>query len=112
MAVALGADAKQQHPGATIDGMTSEGADDEGRHASVAAALHELNNVLSAILGYAEIVHADAQSGEVEERDARQILAAARRAIELARDVAALSAAAEAQPSGEAGAGSEPGGAA
>lgn len=60
-----------------------------GDGASVRALLHELNNVLSAILGYAEIVHDDAGQGRVEERDAIQILTATRRAIELADQLAA-----------------------
>lgn len=70
-------------------GMTAGAADDEGARQELAALVHELNNVLSAVLGYAEIVHADASDGSVDEADARQILAAARRAIELTDALAA-----------------------
>ena len=46
---------------------------------------HDFNNVLMGILGYAEMVAADARDSKVEERDADQVVAATRRAIDLAR---------------------------
>jgi hypothetical protein len=85
---------------------------DDGRVAEgppTGAAFHELNNVLSAILGYAEIVHADAATGKVEERDALQILAATRRAIELVDDLAARLRAAPTGTAAIDATGSEPG---
>ena len=75
---------------------------------AMATLVHELNNVLSAVLGYAEIVHADAGSGNVEERDAVQILAATRRAIELTDQLAALIAEGGAAVLRDPHAGSEP----
>jgi PAS domain S-box-containing protein len=45
---------------------------------------HDFNNVLMGILGYAEIVAADAREGAVELGDAEQVVAATRRAIDLA----------------------------
>jgi len=70
-------------------GMGTASDADPGPARSLADLVHELNNVLSAILGYAEIVHADASDGTVDERDATQILAATRRAIELTDELAA-----------------------
>jgi len=70
-------------------GMTDGGPGGTNSPETMAALVHELNNVLSAVLGYAEIVHADAGAGKVEERDAVQILAATRRAIELTDQLAA-----------------------
>ena len=51
---------------------------------------HDFNNVLMGILGYAEIVAADARESKVEQRDAEQVLVATRRAIELARRLTAF----------------------
>jgi two-component system, cell cycle sensor histidine kinase and response regulator CckA len=51
---------------------------------------HDFNNVLMGILGYAEMVAADARESKVEERDAEQVVAATRRAIELARRLTAF----------------------
>jgi two-component system cell cycle sensor histidine kinase/response regulator CckA len=44
---------------------------------------HDFNNVLTAILGYAELVADDARAGQVKQDDADQILAATARAIDL-----------------------------
>ncbi len=92
--------------------MSPSGADEIGREQPIAAILHELNNVHSAILGYAEIVHADADAGHVDERDARQILAATRRAIVLADQLAARIISRPGGSSSAAQTGSEPDGAA
>ncbi len=51
---------------------------------------HDFNNVLMGILGYAEIVAADARDSKVEVRDAEQVLVATRRAIDLARRLTAF----------------------
>ena len=51
---------------------------------------HDFNNVLMGILGYAEMVAADARESKVEQRDAEQVVAATRRAIELARRLTAF----------------------
>jgi len=51
---------------------------------------HDFNNVLMGILGYAEIVAADARDAKVEVRDAEQVLVATRRAIDLARRLTAF----------------------
>ncbi len=51
---------------------------------------HDFNNVLMGILGYAEIVAADARESKVELRDAEQVLVATRRAIDLARRLTAF----------------------
>ncbi len=51
---------------------------------------HDFNNVLMGILGYAEIVAADARESKVEARDAEQVLVATRRAIDLARRLTAF----------------------
>src|SRR5436309_3003559 len=51
---------------------------------------HDFNNVLMGILGYAEIVAADARESKVEVRDAEQVLVTTRRAIELARRLTAF----------------------
>src|SRR5258705_3099205 len=51
---------------------------------------HDFNNVLMGILGYAEIVAADAREAKVEVRDAEQVLVATRRAIDLARRLTAF----------------------
>ena len=51
---------------------------------------HDFNNVLMGILGYAEIVAADARESKVEARDAEQVVVATRRAIELARRLTAF----------------------
>jgi two-component system, cell cycle sensor histidine kinase and response regulator CckA len=51
---------------------------------------HDFNNVLMGILGYAEIVAADARESKVDERDAEQVLVATRRAIDLARRLTAF----------------------
>jgi two-component system cell cycle sensor histidine kinase/response regulator CckA len=51
---------------------------------------HDFNNVLMGILGYAEIVAADARESKVEVRDAEQVLVATRRAIDLARRLTAF----------------------
>jgi len=51
---------------------------------------HDFNNVLMGILGYAEIVAADARESRVELRDAEQVLVATRRAIDLARRLTAF----------------------
>jgi uncharacterized protein (DUF2342 family) len=71
-------------------GMSAGPPDEPPSQQAIAALVHELNNVLSTILGYAEIVHADAGDRNVDERDAMQILAATRRAIELTDEIAAL----------------------
>jgi hypothetical protein len=92
--------------------MPPDAADDMAPPEPIDVLLHELNNVLSAILGYAEIVDADAGAGSVDERDARQILAATRRAIELADLLAARIGAGPGAPSTAEETGSEPGGAA
>ena len=73
--------------------MSAPADDDIASGPSLEALVHELNNVLSAVLGYAEIVHLDAGAGKVEERDAVQVIAATRRAIELTDALAALIAA-------------------
>ena len=88
--------------------MTVGRPDAEPAPQSLAALVHELNNVLSAVLGYAEIVHADAAAGRVEERDALQILAATRRAIELTDELAAIVAGGGAAPATADRTGSEP----
>lgn len=82
--------------------------DDADRTVAVRALVHELNNVLSAVLGYAEIVHADAVAGAVEERDALQVLAATRRAIELTDELATLLSGMSSPPSDAGAPGSEP----
>jgi signal transduction histidine kinase len=92
--------------------MSPRAADDMAWQQPINVVLHELNNVLSAILGYAEIVQADADAGHVDERDARQILAATRRAIELADELAARITSEPGGSSSGAETGSEPGGAA
>jgi two-component system cell cycle sensor histidine kinase/response regulator CckA len=51
---------------------------------------HDFNNVLMGILGYAEIVAADARESKVEAQDAEQVLVATKRAIELARRLTAF----------------------
>ena len=51
---------------------------------------HDFNNVLMGILGYAEMVAADARESKVEQRDADQVVAATRRAIDLARRLTAF----------------------
>jgi len=51
---------------------------------------HDFNNVLMGILGYAEMVAADARESKVEERDADQVVLATRRAIDLARRLTAF----------------------
>ena len=58
--------------------------------AEVRGLVHDLNNVLVAVVGYAEIVAADARDGAVEPRDADQAVAATRRAIELVDHISAL----------------------
>lgn len=70
--------------------------------------VHELNNVLSAVLGYAEIVHVDALAGNVEERDVLQVLAATRRAIELTDELGELISASPEESAMTSPAGSEP----
>lgn len=65
-------------------------ADDVTREESARLLVHELNNVLSAVLGYTEIVHVDALAGKVEEGDIIQVLAATRRAIELTDELGEL----------------------
>jgi len=89
-------------------GMTDGEAGGTSSPETMAALVHELNNVLSAVLGYAEIVHADAAAGRVEERDAVQILAATRRAIELTDQLAARISEGGLTPSEDRPAGSEP----
>ena len=88
--------------------MDAASGDDITRGPSLDALVHELNNVLSAVLGYAEIVHLDAGAGKVEERDAVQVIAATRRAIELTDELAALIAARRPGTSTPDPAGSEP----
>ena len=61
------------------------GARDEDRAAGSGEESHDLYNVLSAALGYAEIVADDAGRGAVDPRDADQLVLMLRRAIELAR---------------------------
>jgi two-component system cell cycle sensor histidine kinase/response regulator CckA len=51
---------------------------------------HDFNNVLMGILGYAEMVAADARESKVEQRDADQVVVATRRAIDLARRLTAF----------------------
>ena len=51
---------------------------------------HDFNNVLMGILGYAEMVAADAGDSKVEPRDAEQVVVATRRAIDLARRLTAF----------------------
>ena len=51
---------------------------------------HDFNNVLMGILGYAEMVAADARESKVEQQDADQVVAATRRAIDLARRLTAF----------------------
>ena len=51
---------------------------------------HDFNNVLMGILGYAEMVAADARESKVEQRDAEQVVVATRRAIDLARRLTAF----------------------
>ena len=51
---------------------------------------HDFNNVLMGILGYAEMVAADARDSKVEQRDAEQVVVATRRAIDLARRLTAF----------------------
>jgi len=51
---------------------------------------HDFNNVLMGILGYAEMVAADARESKVEARDAEQVVVATRRAIDLARRLTAF----------------------
>ena len=46
---------------------------------------HDLYNVLSAAIGYAEILADDASRGSVDPRDADQLVVILRRAVELAR---------------------------
>jgi PAS domain S-box-containing protein len=45
---------------------------------------HDFNNVLMAVLGYADFVLEDARAGKVDVGDAEQVVAATRRAIDLA----------------------------
>jgi hypothetical protein len=69
----------------------SAAARDQGREAAeVRRLVHDLNNVLVAVVGFADIVAADARDGRVEPRDAEQALAASRRAIELVQQIGAL----------------------
>jgi two-component system cell cycle sensor histidine kinase/response regulator CckA len=51
---------------------------------------HDFNNVLMGILGYAEMVAADARESKVETADAEQVVAATKRAIDLARRLTAF----------------------
>jgi PAS domain S-box-containing protein len=51
---------------------------------------HDFNNVLMGILGYAEMVAADARDATVEVRDAEQVVVATRRAIDLAARLTAF----------------------
>jgi signal transduction histidine kinase len=46
---------------------------------------HDLNNALTSVLGYAEIIAEDARSGNVSARDAEQLLAATREAVALVK---------------------------
>ncbi|MCB2187358.1 MAG: PAS domain S-box protein [Deltaproteobacteria bacterium] len=52
---------------------------------------HDFNNILGAILGFAEMVHDDAQAGQVNSRDLEQIMISALRAKELVRQILAFS---------------------
>ena len=48
---------------------------------------HDLNNALTSVLGFAEIVAEDARSGTVSPRDAEQLLAATRQAVALVKSL-------------------------
>ena len=77
----------------TVDLTDRLGLEAQLRHAQKMEALgrlaggiaHDFNNVLMGILGYAEMVAADARESRVEQRDADQVVVATRRAIDLAR---------------------------
>ena len=51
---------------------------------------HDLNNILTSILGYAEMLAEDAKISRVEARDAEQLLAATREAVALAKELGAV----------------------
>jgi two-component system, cell cycle sensor histidine kinase and response regulator CckA len=82
----------------TVDLTDRLGLEAQLRHAQKMEALvrlaggiaHDFNNVLMGILGYAEMVAADARGSKVEERDAEQVVVATRRAIDLARRLTAF----------------------
>ena len=46
---------------------------------------HDLNNVLTSVLGYAEMIAEDAQASRVDARDAQHLLAATREAVALVK---------------------------
>ena len=52
---------------------------------SVGEIAHDLNNVLTSVLGYAEIIAEDARLGNVSVRDAEQLVAATREAVALTK---------------------------
>jgi hypothetical protein len=60
--------------GATVESLT-------GR--SVGQITHDLTNVMTGVLGYAEIIVEDARGSKVDVRDAEQLLAATREAVAL-----------------------------
>ena len=82
----------------TVDLTDRLGLEAQLRHAQKMEALgrlaggiaHDFNNVLMGILGYAEMVAADARESKVEARDAEQVVVATRRAIDLARRLTAF----------------------
>jgi signal transduction histidine kinase len=67
--------ANAQHGVAPADGL-------QGTEAVAIA--HELNNVLMAILGFAELAAEDARAANVDSENADQVIAATHRAIEIA----------------------------
>jgi len=69
--------AGDQHPGEA----TSGDAPAQG----VREIAHGLNNALTSVLGYAEIIAEDARLGNVSARDAEQLLAATREAVALVK---------------------------
>jgi PAS domain S-box-containing protein len=61
---------------------------------------HDFNNILAAILGYAELLHEDADAGDVDllRRDAGEVLRAGRRAKDLVSQILSFSRQGDLQP--------------
>jgi len=59
---------------------------------SIDQVAHDLNNILTSVLGYAEIVAEDARDANVDARDAQQLLLATREAVALVKALRAAAA--------------------
>jgi signal transduction histidine kinase len=69
-----------------IDGPDGDAAIVEDEPSpSVDQVAHDLNNILTSVLGYAEIVAEDAREAKVDVRDAQQLLLATREAVALVK---------------------------